>query len=129
VLGTPELTSDPRFADGESRIDNEAELLTIVRPAIEGKSTAYWAGRLREADIMHERLNSFRDFLGQPQAEAIDLVSFLELPDAPEAFPVPNIAGMGPFAKGTPRAITPVPGSTPARSCRSTAIRRTRSTD
>jgi crotonobetainyl-CoA:carnitine CoA-transferase CaiB-like acyl-CoA transferase len=110
VLGTPELADDPRFSDGELRIDNEAELLGIVRPMIEEKSTAYWAGRLREADIMHERLNSFRDFLGQPQAEAINLVSFLELPGAPEAFPVPNIASMAPFAKGTPRAITPVPG-------------------
>ena len=39
-----------------------------------------------------------------------DLVSFLELPDAREAFPVPNIAGLAPFAKGTPRGITPVPG-------------------
>ena len=65
---------------------------------------------------MHERLNSFRDFLAQPQAEAIDLVSFLDLPGGPEAFPVPNIAGMAPFAKGTPRATTPVPGQHTARS-------------
>ena len=63
VLGTPELATDPRFADGELRVDNEAELLGIVRPAIEEKTTAYWAQRLREADIMHERLSSFRDFL------------------------------------------------------------------
>jgi crotonobetainyl-CoA:carnitine CoA-transferase CaiB-like acyl-CoA transferase len=110
VLGTPELANDPRFADGGSRIDNGAELLTIVRPAIAEKSTSYWAQRLREADIMHERLNSFRDFLAQPQAEAVNLVSFLELPDVPEAFPVPNIAGVAPFAKGTPRALTPAPG-------------------
>ena len=27
------------------------------------KPTAYWAERLREADIMHERLNTFREFL------------------------------------------------------------------
>ena len=110
VLGTPELATDPRFADGELRVDNEAELLGIVRPAIEEKTTTYWAQRLREADIMHERLSSFRDFLAQPQAEAIDLVSFLELPETPEAFPVPNLAGMAPFTKGTPRAITPLPG-------------------
>jgi crotonobetainyl-CoA:carnitine CoA-transferase CaiB-like acyl-CoA transferase len=59
---------------------------------------------------MHERLNGFRDFLAQPQAEAMNLVSFLDLPETPEAFPVPNIAGVAPFAKGTPRAATPVPG-------------------
>jgi crotonobetainyl-CoA:carnitine CoA-transferase CaiB-like acyl-CoA transferase len=110
VLGTPELANDPRFADGQSRSDNEAELMAIVRPAIAEKSTSHWAQRLRQADIMHERLNGFRDFLAQPQAEAMNLVSFLDLPEAPEAFPVPNIAGVAPFAKGTPRAATPVPG-------------------
>jgi crotonobetainyl-CoA:carnitine CoA-transferase CaiB-like acyl-CoA transferase len=110
VLGTPELANDPRFADGQSRSDNEAELMAIVRPAIAEKSTSHWAQRLRQADIMHERLNGFRDFLAQPQAEAMNLVSFLDLPETPEAFPVPNIAGVAPFAKGTPRAATPVPG-------------------
>jgi crotonobetainyl-CoA:carnitine CoA-transferase CaiB-like acyl-CoA transferase len=110
VLGTPELANDPRFADGQSRSDNEAELMAIVRPAIAEKSTSHWAQRLRQADIMHERLNGFRDFLAQPQAEAMNLVGFLDLPETPEAFPVPNIAGVAPFAKGTPRAATPVPG-------------------
>jgi crotonobetainyl-CoA:carnitine CoA-transferase CaiB-like acyl-CoA transferase len=110
VLGTPELANDPRFADGQLRADNEADLLAIVRPAIAEKPTSYWTQRLREADIMHERLNSFRDFVAQPQTQAIDLVSFLELPDVPEAFPVPNIAGLAPFASGTLRATTPVPG-------------------
>ena len=56
---------------------------------------------------MHERLNTFREFLRQPQAEAIDLVSWLEPAGAPEPIPVPNIAGIAPFAKGTPRATTP----------------------
>ena len=91
-------------------MSNEAELMGIVRPAIAEKPTAYWSERLREADIMHERLNSFREFLRQPQAEAIDLVSWLELGGAPEPIPVPNIAGIAPFAKGTPRATTPLLG-------------------
>ena len=59
---------------------------------------------------MHERLNGFRDFLAQPQTEAIDLVSWLTPAGAPEPVPVPNIAGSAPFADGTPRATTPVPG-------------------
>ncbi len=110
VLGMPDLASDPRFVDDDARVRNEAELLAIVRPEVAEKPTAYWAERLREADIMHERLNSFREFLQQPQAEAIDLVSWLELPGTPEPFPVPNIAGIAPFAKGTPRATTPALG-------------------
>jgi crotonobetainyl-CoA:carnitine CoA-transferase CaiB-like acyl-CoA transferase len=110
VLGRPELATDARFVDDDARMRNEAELMAIVRPAIAEKPTAYWSERLREADIMHERLNSFREFLGQPQAEAISLVSWLEPAGTPEPVPVPNIAGIAPFAKGTTRATAPLLG-------------------
>jgi len=110
VLGMPELAGDPRFADGELRVDNEAELLGIVRPAIAEKPTAYWSERLREADIMHERLNTFREFVAQPQAEATNLFSWLQLAGISEPVPIPNVAGIAPFAESTPRAVTPVPG-------------------
>ena len=107
VLERPELVDDPRFAADADRTSNEAALMAIVRPAIAEKPTAYWADRLREADIMHERLNTFREFLRSPQAEAIDLVSWLEPGGTPEPVPVPNIAGIAPFAQGSPRGITP----------------------
>jgi crotonobetainyl-CoA:carnitine CoA-transferase CaiB-like acyl-CoA transferase len=110
VLDKPELARDARFVDDEARSRNEAELLAIVRPAIAEKPSAYWAERLRKADIMHERLNSFREFLGQPQAEAIDLIGWLNLAEAPEPIPVPNIAGIARFTDGTPRAATPALG-------------------
>lgn len=110
VLGTPELAGDPRFADGELRVDNEAELLGIVRPAIAEQCTAYWSERLREADIMHERLNTFREFVAQPQAEATGLISWLQLAGISERVPIPNVAGIAPYVDGTARAVTPVPG-------------------
>jgi len=110
VLERPELATDPRFADDTGRMSNEAELMGIVRPAIAEKPTAYWSERLREADIMHERLNTFREFLRQPQADAIGLVSWLEPGGTPEPVPVPNIAGITPFANGTPRGTTPLLG-------------------
>jgi crotonobetainyl-CoA:carnitine CoA-transferase CaiB-like acyl-CoA transferase len=109
-IAAPELAADPRFADGDARMHNEAELLAVLRPMIAEHPTAYWAERLTRADIMHERLNGFRDFLNQPQTKAIDLVSWLTPAGAPEALPVPNIAGSAPFVDGTPRASTPVPG-------------------
>ena len=110
VLEQPELARDPRFVDDDARSRNEAELLAVVRPAIAEKPSDYWAQRLRKADIMHERLNSFREFLTQPQAEAIDLIGWLNLAEAPEPIPVPNIAGIAKFADGTPRAATPALG-------------------
>ena len=110
AIGRPELATDARFIDGDARTLNEAELMAIVRPAIAAQPTAHWAGRLREADIMHERLNSFREFLQHPQTEAIGLVGWLE-PDGPPApVPMANIAGVAPFAEGSPRAVTPVLG-------------------
>jgi crotonobetainyl-CoA:carnitine CoA-transferase CaiB-like acyl-CoA transferase len=110
VLGTPELATDPRFVNDDGRTTNEAALMGIVRPAIAQKPTAYWAERLREADIMHERLNTFREFLRQPQADAIGLISWLELDGAPEPVPIPNVAGIQPLAQGTPRGTTPLLG-------------------
>ena len=92
-----------------------------LRPAIAEHPTAYWAERLTRADIMHERLNGFRDFLAQPQTKAIDLVSWLTPAGAPESVPVPNIAGSAPFADGTPRGTTPSAASTPPTFSASTA--------
>jgi crotonobetainyl-CoA:carnitine CoA-transferase CaiB-like acyl-CoA transferase len=110
VIDRPELAADPRFIDGDARALNEAELMAMVRPAIAAQPTAYWAERLREADIMHERLNGFREFLGHPQTEAIDLVGWLESDGAPAPIPMANIAGIAPFAKSSRRAVTPVLG-------------------
>jgi crotonobetainyl-CoA:carnitine CoA-transferase CaiB-like acyl-CoA transferase len=110
LLGRPDLTRDPRFADVEARSRNEAELMGIVRPAIAEKPTAHWAERLKEADIMHERLNSFREFLVQPQTEAMSLIGWMKLAEAPEPIPLPNIAGIASFADGTSRGTSPVLG-------------------
>ena len=110
VLGTPELATDPRFIDDDARVRNEAELMDILRPVLAEKSSAHWSALLREADIMHERLNTFREFLSQPQAEAINLISWLELDAAPERLPVANVPGLAPFASGSPRAASPLIG-------------------
>jgi crotonobetainyl-CoA:carnitine CoA-transferase CaiB-like acyl-CoA transferase len=110
VIGRPELAMDQRFVDGDARSRNEAELMAIVRLAIAAQPTAYWAERLREADIMHERLNSFREFLGHPQAEAVGLISWLEPEGPPAPIPIVNIAGIAPFAGDSLRAATPLLG-------------------
>ncbi|MBO0739905.1 MAG: CoA transferase [Hyphomicrobiaceae bacterium] len=107
VLAMPELAADPRFADKDARMSHEAALMGIVRSAIAEKPTAYWTERLHEADIMHERLNSFAEFLRSPQVDAANLISWLAVDGAPKPVPIPNLAGLAPSADGTPRAITP----------------------
>jgi crotonobetainyl-CoA:carnitine CoA-transferase CaiB-like acyl-CoA transferase len=110
VIERPELATDRRFVDGDARALNEAALMAIVRPAIAARPTAHWAERLREADIMHERLNSFREFLEHPQAEAIGLIGWLKPEGPPAPIPMPNIAGIAPFAGDSPRAVAPLCG-------------------
>jgi crotonobetainyl-CoA:carnitine CoA-transferase CaiB-like acyl-CoA transferase len=107
VLDRPELASDPRFADADGRMSHEAALMGIVRLAIAEKPTAYWAERLHEADIMHEKLNTFAEFRRSPQVDATGLISWLSVDGAPKPVPIPNLAGVVPLAEDTPRGITP----------------------
>jgi crotonobetainyl-CoA:carnitine CoA-transferase CaiB-like acyl-CoA transferase len=106
VLDMPELAADPRFADAEARMSHEPALMGIVRRAIAEMPTAYWAERLHEADIMHERLNTFGEFLRSPQVDATGLISWLCVDGVPEPVPIPNLAGVVP-PEGGPRSITP----------------------
>jgi crotonobetainyl-CoA:carnitine CoA-transferase CaiB-like acyl-CoA transferase len=110
AIDKPELAADPRFVDDDARSRNEPELLGIIRPLLAAQPTEYWLPRLREADVMHERLNTFRQFLAQPQAEAIGLVNWLQPDGVPEPIPIPNIAGVAPAVTGTPRGTSPVRG-------------------
>jgi crotonobetainyl-CoA:carnitine CoA-transferase CaiB-like acyl-CoA transferase len=110
AIDRPELAADRRFIDSDARALNEAELMAIVRPAIAAQPTAWWTERLREADIMHERLNSFREFLAHPHTEAIGLIGWLGPDGPPTPVPMANIAGIAPFAGESPRAVTPVLG-------------------
>src|SRR5262245_39389486 len=69
-----------------------------------------FGARLREADIMHQRLNTFREFLDQPQADAINLISWLQVSGATEPVPVSNVVGIAPPANGSARGTTPALG-------------------
>ena len=53
AMDMPALTTDPRFADPASRLNNDVALYAIVRPAIAARSCAVWSERLAAARIMH----------------------------------------------------------------------------
>ena len=110
VIDLPELAFDPRFADNMARVANEHALFASLRPLIESKPTAYWTKRLYDADIMHERLNTFREFLDQPQPQAVNLISWLNPAGTTQPVPVPNIAGIAPFKDGTALGTAPTLG-------------------
>jgi crotonobetainyl-CoA:carnitine CoA-transferase CaiB-like acyl-CoA transferase len=110
VIGMPALAQDPRFVEPASRLANDVALYAIVRPAIAARSCADWTRRLTDARIMHERLNSYAEFLDQPQVRETGLIQWLSQAGVPQPVPVPAVPGAPPAPDGTPRAEAPIPG-------------------
>ncbi|MCW5747327.1 MAG: CoA transferase [Alphaproteobacteria bacterium] len=110
VLDMPDLARDARFVTAADRQRNDVACYGIVRPAIAAQPSAHWSARLTAARLMHERLNSYAEFLAQPQVEATGLIQWLSQPHVPQKVPVPALPGMATLADGTPAATAPVCG-------------------
>ena len=74
ALQMPALADDPRFATPALRLANDVALYAIVRPALAAEPWAVWSKRLTEARLMHERLNSYAEFLDQPHVREAGLI-------------------------------------------------------
>jgi crotonobetainyl-CoA:carnitine CoA-transferase CaiB-like acyl-CoA transferase len=107
AIEAPELLTDPRFADTAARGKHLDDLLAAVRPIIAAKPTAWLAERLTARGIMNGRVNSYEEFLREPQVEAAGIVSWLQQPGVPELVPMPNIPGLPAFESGSKRAHAP----------------------
>jgi crotonobetainyl-CoA:carnitine CoA-transferase CaiB-like acyl-CoA transferase len=110
ALEKPTLADDPRFADGRSRLANSEALYALIRPVIAARSWVVWNERLTRARLMHERLNSYADFLEQPHVKETGLIQWLGQAGLDAAVPVPALPGMARQADGTPRGTAPVAG-------------------
>ena len=110
LMDVPTLAHEDRFATPAARLANEAALYAIIRPIIEAKPSAHWSEKLTEAKLMHERLNSYADFIDQPHVKETGLIHWLEQAGVPAKVPVPALPGMLPPEPGTARAEAPVPG-------------------
>ena len=110
AMDMPALAAEPRFADPAARLANDVALYAIVRPALASRPCAEWSRRLTEARIMHERLNSYAEFIAQPQVRETGLINWLEQAGLPQAVPVPALPGTPSPAANTLRATAPVPG-------------------
>ena len=110
AMDMPALAAEPRFANPAARLANDVALYAIVRPALASRPCAEWSRRLTEARIMHERLNSYAEFIAQPQVRETGLINWLEQAGLPQAVPVPALPGTPLPAANTLRATAPVPG-------------------
>jgi len=110
AMDMPALADDPRFTTGQLRLVNDVALYAIVRPAIAARSSAEWGERLTEARLMHERLNTYADFLAQPHVKETGLIQWLTQAGFSQPVPVPALPGMSQQVDGTPRGTAPVTG-------------------
>lgn len=111
ALDMPHLGADERFTDPAARFRNQDALYAIVRPAIAARPGVLLSERLTAARIMHERLNSYADFMAQPQVKATNLIQWLAQPGVPQPVPVPALPGMTTLVDGTPAATAPACGA------------------
>jgi crotonobetainyl-CoA:carnitine CoA-transferase CaiB-like acyl-CoA transferase len=110
AMGMPALADDPRFAAPVSRLANSDALYAIMRPAIAAEPWLVWSKRLTEARLMHERLNSYAEFLDQPHVRETGLIQWLTQAGLNQPVPVPTLPGMLHQLDGTRRATAPVTG-------------------
>ena len=110
ALQMPALADDPRFATPALRLANDVALYAIVRPTLAAEPWSVWSKRLAEARLMHERLNSYAEFLDQPHVRETGLIQWLTQAGLNRPVPVPALPGMLHQLDGTARATAPVTG-------------------
>lgn len=110
AMDLPALAEDPRFADFDLRIEHAEAMRAILRPVFAGQTTAHWSARLAAHKVMHERLNSYREFLDHPQTRTCGAIAWVAHPALPAPLPLPNLIGAAPFEAGSARARAPALG-------------------
>jgi len=74
VLDCEELTRDPRFVDGESRVRNRSELDNALGVAFAKQTSAEWTPLFEKAGVVIAPVNTLKDSLNHPQVLANNLV-------------------------------------------------------
>src|SRR5688572_3184396 len=69
MCGSPEWTSDARFATNGARVAHRSELVPLIAECIATKSAAEWLEKLEAAGIPAGPINRISQALGDPQAE------------------------------------------------------------
>jgi crotonobetainyl-CoA:carnitine CoA-transferase CaiB-like acyl-CoA transferase len=80
IMGLEELIEDTRFADHFERVENEEELVPIIREAFLGKSSEEVIEELSAAGLIIGPVQSLVDVAEDPQAIANDYVTEMDYP-------------------------------------------------
>jgi crotonobetainyl-CoA:carnitine CoA-transferase CaiB-like acyl-CoA transferase len=106
LLGKDEWLEDPRYADSRSRVKHRDELMAVLRPLFETKTSEEWMRLLSTIDILKAKVNTYEDLFADPQVHAIDAVHWVEN-DTLGRVPMATICGQRPPATGDALAHSP----------------------
>jgi len=74
VLERPDLADDERFTSNERRLINKPVLTQVLSDIFATRSNAEWLSRMESKGIPAGEINSIREALNSPMAEAVNLV-------------------------------------------------------
>ncbi|MEJ0016347.1 MAG: CoA transferase [Acetobacteraceae bacterium] len=107
AVDLPQFAADERLCDSQARYTHAGEINGVLRPLLASRDFAHWSERLAAERIMHEQLNSYTGFLGQPHVEASGAIAWLRHPHVPKPLPMPQVIGAPPLVDGSILAMSP----------------------
>jgi crotonobetainyl-CoA:carnitine CoA-transferase CaiB-like acyl-CoA transferase len=99
LIGKDEWLEDRRYADARSRVKHRDELMAVLRPVFETKTSDEWMDLLSSIDILKAKVNTYTDLFADPQVQAVDAVRWVEN-DTLGRVPMGTICGQRPPATG-----------------------------
>lgn len=106
VLNLPELKTDPRFAERDTRKKNRRELTPLLEAKLALRTTAAWVTELNAADVPSGAILGLEEALRQPQIRHREVLKKLPLP----GFGDIEVFGLTAQFEKTPGAVdTPPP--------------------
>jgi formyl-CoA transferase len=84
VLEVPELKTDSRFQERDTRKKNRKELTPLLEAQLSQKPTSFWVKALNENNVPSGEILSLNDALHQPQIEHRGVLHKINVPDVGE---------------------------------------------
>ncbi len=106
LIGKDEWLDDPRYADARARVKHRDELMAVLRPLFETKTSDEWVELLSSIDILKAKVNTYQDLFLDPQVQAVDAVRWVEN-DTLGRLPMATLCGQRPPATGDRLAHSP----------------------
>jgi crotonobetainyl-CoA:carnitine CoA-transferase CaiB-like acyl-CoA transferase len=106
ALEISSVKADARFATNDLRFEHLAVLTDLLNAAFARCTNEQLGKRLKDAGVMHSPVNTYAEFLRQPQVEVTRAVAWLEHAEVGRV-PVPNVPGAAALVSGSARATAP----------------------